>query len=83
MSTGGIVLVALAIAIGLAGIIVPILPGGLLVFGAIAVWAIDRTHHRELGDARYRGGPVRRGGGDQVHLAGETDARGRGRHPEA
>jgi len=44
MSTGGLVLVALAIAIGLAGIIVPILPGGLLVFGAIAVWAIiERT----------------------------------------
>lgn len=40
----GIVLVAVAIAIGLAGIIVPILPGGLLVFGAIAVWAIiERT----------------------------------------
>lgn len=44
MSTGGLVLVALAIAVGLAGIIVPILPGGLLVFGAIAVWAIiERT----------------------------------------
>ena len=44
MGTGGIILVALAIAIGLAGIIVPILPGGLLVFGAIAVWAIvERT----------------------------------------
>jgi uncharacterized protein len=44
MSTGGIVLVALVIAIGLAGIIVPILPGGLMVFGAIAVWAIiERT----------------------------------------
>ena len=44
MSTGGIVLVALAIAIGLMGIIVPILPGGLLVFAAIAVWAvIERT----------------------------------------
>ena len=40
MSTAGTVLVALAIAIGLAGIVVPILPGGLLVFGAIAVWAI-------------------------------------------
>ena len=39
MSTGGIVLVALAIAVGLAGIIVPVLPGILLVFGAIAVWA--------------------------------------------
>jgi uncharacterized protein YqgC (DUF456 family) len=40
MSTAGIVLVALAIAVGLAGIVVPILPGGLLVFGAIAVWAV-------------------------------------------
>ena len=39
MSTAGVVLVALAIAIGLAGIVIPILPGGLLVFGAIAVWA--------------------------------------------
>ncbi len=32
-------LVALAIAIGLAGIIVPVLPGGFLVLAAIAVWA--------------------------------------------
>ncbi|CAJ1510202.1 DUF456 domain-containing protein [[Mycobacterium] burgundiense] len=40
MSTLGIALVALAIAIGLAGIIIPILPGGLLVFGAIVVWAL-------------------------------------------
>jgi uncharacterized protein YqgC (DUF456 family) len=40
MSTGGIVLVALAIAVGLVGIAVPILPGALLVLGAIAVWAI-------------------------------------------
>jgi uncharacterized protein len=39
MSTGGIVLVALAIAVGLIGIAVPLLPGTLLVFGAIAVWA--------------------------------------------
>jgi uncharacterized protein len=39
VSTGGIVLVALAIAVGLAGIVVPLLPGTLLVFGAIAVWA--------------------------------------------
>jgi uncharacterized protein YqgC (DUF456 family) len=40
MSTLGVVLVALVIAVGLAGIIVPILPGGILVLGAIAVWAI-------------------------------------------
>jgi uncharacterized protein len=39
VSTGGIILVALAIALGLVGIVVPVLPGGLLVLGAIAVWA--------------------------------------------
>ena len=40
MSTGGIILVALAIAVGLAGIVIPLLPGTLLVFAAIAVWAV-------------------------------------------
>ncbi|MGE2715847.1 DUF456 domain-containing protein [Mycolicibacterium litorale] len=40
MSAGGIFLVALAIAVGVVGIVVPILPGTLLVFGAIAVWAV-------------------------------------------
>lgn len=40
MSTLGVVCVALAIAVGLAGIIVPVLPGGLLVIGAITVWAV-------------------------------------------
>jgi uncharacterized protein len=40
VSTGGIVLVALVIAVGLVGIVVPLLPGTLLVFGAIAVWAV-------------------------------------------
>ncbi|WP_422743152.1 DUF456 domain-containing protein [Mycobacterium sp. WMMD1722] len=39
MSAGGIVLVALAIAIGIIGIVVPLLPGTLLVYAAIAVWA--------------------------------------------
>jgi uncharacterized protein YqgC (DUF456 family) len=39
MSTGGLILVALAIAVGLAGIFVPFLPGSLLVWAAIAVWA--------------------------------------------
>jgi uncharacterized protein YqgC (DUF456 family) len=33
------VLVALAIAIGLVGILVPVLPGSILVLGAILVWA--------------------------------------------
>ena len=40
MGTGGIVLVALAIAVGVVGIVVPLLPGSLLVFAAIAVWAV-------------------------------------------
>ena len=39
MSTGGLVLVAMAIAVGLVGILVPFLPGTLLVWAAIAVWA--------------------------------------------
>ena len=44
MSTVGVVLVALVIAVGLVGIIVPILPGGILVIGAIGVWAfIENT----------------------------------------
>jgi uncharacterized protein YqgC (DUF456 family) len=37
--TGVEVLVALAIAVGLVGVIVPILPGSLLVLGAVLVWA--------------------------------------------
>ncbi|OCB48570.1 hypothetical protein A5721_06300 [Mycobacterium vulneris] len=41
MSTLGVVLVALVIALGLVGIVLPVLPGGgFLVFAAIAVWAI-------------------------------------------
>ena len=40
MSTGGIVLVALVIAVGIIGIIVPLLPGILLVYAAILVWAV-------------------------------------------
>ena len=39
MSTGGLILVALAIAVGLAGILFPLLPGTLLIWAAIAVWA--------------------------------------------
>jgi hypothetical protein len=40
VSTGGIVLVALVIVVGLIGIVLPLLPGTLLVFAAIAVWAV-------------------------------------------
>jgi len=45
VSTLGVVLVALVIAVGLVGIVLPVLPGGgFLVFAAIAVWAIvERT----------------------------------------
>ena len=40
MTTGGLILVAVAIAIGLVGVLVPLLPGTLLVYAAIAVWAV-------------------------------------------
>jgi uncharacterized protein YqgC (DUF456 family) len=44
MSTVGIVGVAVAIAVGLIGILVPLVPGSILVLGAIAVWAFfERT----------------------------------------
>ncbi|SNS68083.1 DUF456 domain-containing protein [Rhodococcoides kyotonense] len=39
MSALGEVLVGLAILVGLIGIVVPILPGTILIFAAIAVWA--------------------------------------------
>lgn len=37
------VLVGLAIAIGLVGIVVPVLPGSVLVVGAILVWALQAS----------------------------------------
>ncbi|MEK8225549.1 DUF456 family protein [Oerskovia sp. M15] len=40
MSIGGEVLVGLAILVGLIGTVVQILPGNVLVLGAILVWAI-------------------------------------------
>ncbi len=39
MNTVELVLVAVAIAVGLVGILVPLVPGSILVFAAIAVWA--------------------------------------------
>ncbi|MFF2085298.1 DUF456 domain-containing protein [Nocardia sp. NPDC058176] len=39
MSVWGEVVVGLVILVGIAGIIVPILPGVILIFAAIAVWA--------------------------------------------
>ncbi len=35
------IVVAVVIAVGIAGIIVPVLPGTILVLGAILVWALD------------------------------------------
>lgn len=35
------ILVALAIAVGIAGVIIPVLPGTVLVLGAILVWAVQ------------------------------------------
>lgn len=44
MSTVGLILTSAAIAVGLVGILVPLLPGTLLVYAAIAVWAVvERT----------------------------------------
>lgn len=44
MSTVGIALVAVAIAVGLIGILVPLVPGSILVLAAIGVWAFfERT----------------------------------------
>ncbi|WP_372734726.1 DUF456 domain-containing protein [Nocardioides sp.] len=34
-------LVALAIAVGLVGILVPVLPGSVLILGGVLVWALD------------------------------------------
>jgi uncharacterized protein YqgC (DUF456 family) len=39
VSTAAELVVALVILVGLIGVIVPLLPGVLLIFGAIAVWA--------------------------------------------
>jgi hypothetical protein len=43
VSDAGLVLVGLAIAVGIAGVVVPVLPGALLVWAAILVWAIAES----------------------------------------
>lgn len=48
MSTGGIVLVALVIAVGIAGIVVPLLPGIVLVYAAILVWAVIESSEHDV-----------------------------------
>ena len=49
MSAGSLILVAVAIAVGLVGILVPLLPGTLLVWAAIAVWAVNTSSWLTLG----------------------------------
>ena len=50
--TGVEFLVALAIAVGLAGILVPVLPGSVLILGAVLVWALDVRRRDRLGRLR-------------------------------
>ncbi|RYV52210.1 DUF456 domain-containing protein [Pengzhenrongella frigida] len=40
MSAGGELVVGLVLLVGLFGVVVQVLPGGLLILGAIAVWAV-------------------------------------------
>ncbi len=77
MSATGVLLVALAIAIGLVGIVVPILPGALLVYAAIRCGRSSSTPWRR--GSRWASPRSWSGGYDrgQVHLAGEADARRR------
>jgi uncharacterized protein YqgC (DUF456 family) len=41
MSDAGLALVGLAIAVGIVGVVVPVLPGALLAWAAIVVWALS------------------------------------------
>ena len=41
MNTFGTVLIGIAIAVGIVGIVVPVLPGALLSLAAIMVWALE------------------------------------------
>jgi uncharacterized protein YqgC (DUF456 family) len=40
MTTGGTLLIGIVILIGLIGVVVPLLPGTMLIFGAVLVWAL-------------------------------------------
>ncbi len=40
MSDAGLVVVGLVIAVGIAGVVVPVLPGAVLAWAAIVVWAL-------------------------------------------
>ncbi len=63
------VVVGLAILVGLAGIVVPVLPGTVLILVAVLVWATETggaTAWTVLGGQRR---PARRGHGGQVPRA--------------
>ena len=49
MGTGGLILVALAIAVGLAGILVPTAAGHATDLGGDRGVGVRRTHHRVMG----------------------------------
>ena len=40
MDSGGLLLVGLGIVVGLVGIVVPVLPGLVLIWGSVTIWAI-------------------------------------------
>src|SRR3954454_8320016 len=76
MSDLGTAVVGLAIAVGIAGVVVPVVPGALLVWAAIAVWAFvigSTTAFAALAAAtgRLGGGP----GGGLVRLGGAQVAK--------
>jgi class 3 adenylate cyclase len=59
----GLILVGLAIATGIVGIVVPVLPGAMLAWAAIAVWDARGRRRDRMGgagrrDAGHRWGPV-------------------------
>ena len=56
MDTPGLIAVGLAIALGLVGIVVAAIPGLILVWGAVLVWALVEQDRNRLGRARNRHG---------------------------
>lgn len=74
MSVGGLLLVALGIAIGMVGIVVPMVPGTGLVVLSIGAWALVESTTRDLGGAGNCGGVGRYNHRGEVCVAGCADA---------
>ena len=68
--------VGLAIAIGLVGVLLPVLPGSVLIMGAVLVWAAVVRHDR-MGGVRARHGRAGRRRGGEVRRARPAAAGGR------